>query len=146
MQIPGLPAQSRSLFTRLYQEPTIATEDLIDAVQGYRQYIEVTYRKTRQVNVDVGIQLEKAALGLLKSISNKTSEQSRRLIQAAVRYFVLEDDGNGSDLASLDGLDDDAMVMNAVLRYLGLDRLKVSLSYEQAALTETELLPSPTND
>jgi hypothetical protein len=46
------------------------------------------------------------------------------MVQAAVRYFLIEDDADG-DLDSILGLDDDADVMNAVLRHLGYDDWQV---------------------
>ena len=55
---------------------------------------------------------------LLSSVKDDTPDAERLAIQAAVRYFVLEDDAE-SDLNSVIGLDDDAEVVNAVLRHLG---------------------------
>jgi hypothetical protein len=45
-------------------------------------------------------------------------------VQAAVRYLVIEDDAT-NDLGSILGLDDDAEVMNAVLRRLGRESWQV---------------------
>ena len=44
--------------------------------------------------------------------------RARKLAQVALRYFVLEDDGDG-DLTSAFGFDDDLEVVNAVSRALG---------------------------
>jgi uncharacterized membrane protein YkvA (DUF1232 family) len=72
---------------------------------------------TANALADVSIQL----LGL---ITDETPESDRRLIQAAIRYFVLEEDAVG-DLVSQAGFDDDRTVMNAVLRALGLEHLVI---------------------
>ena len=58
------------------------------------------------------------AAHLLGTIGEGTPDETRLLIQAAVRYFLIEEDGDG-DLNSVLGFDDDAEVMNAVLVHLG---------------------------
>ena len=50
-----------------------------------------------------------------------------------MRYFVIQNDGSGHDLESEDGLYDDARVLNAVLHYFGLDKLKIDVPAPAAA-------------
>lgn len=69
-----------------------------------------------------------ADLALARAIEQRCAEwldgwealdpRSRKLAQVALRYFVLEDDGDG-DLTSAFGFDDDLEVVNAVSRALG---------------------------
>jgi uncharacterized membrane protein YkvA (DUF1232 family) len=68
----------------------------------------------------LGFALADASMKLLTTLKDDTPEERRAAIQAAVRYFVIEDDAD-SDLDSILGLDDDAEVLNAVLKHLGHD-------------------------
>ena len=76
-------------------------------------------------------------LALLETLSEGHAElldaterlrgEPRAVALAAVAYFLLTDDGD-SDLESVVGLEDDAQVFTAVVRYLGLPIKPVSLS------------------
>ena len=66
----------------------------------------------------LGNQLADKALALLDRINGDTCDVDRRLGQIAVRYFVLDDDGD-DDLLSPFGFDDDVEVFNAVVHALG---------------------------
>ncbi|TNF26767.1 MAG: hypothetical protein EP329_20680 [Deltaproteobacteria bacterium] len=114
------------MLKRLLDEDLIPVESLPHIVESYRRVIHEAYRRTRRVNLDLGNKIADALQSLLRSINEKTGEQNLRIIQAAVRFFVIQDDGmGGHDLASADGLDDDAAIVNAVLRYFGRDDLMI---------------------
>ena len=59
------------------------------------------------------------ALERLIEASAERSDEDRRLVHTAVRYFIHEHDAV-DDLSSPTGFDDDAMVVSAVARYLNL--------------------------
>jgi uncharacterized membrane protein YkvA (DUF1232 family) len=71
-------------------------------------------------------ELAKRSVKLLERSAPDPSEANRQLIQAAVRYFVENDDAE-DDLNSVVGFNDDAQVMNAVATYLGYPDLLVHL-------------------
>jgi hypothetical protein len=70
--------------------------------------------------VDVALAERVAASlnALLDAIDHETPERHRRIVYAAVRYFIQLDDGD-HDFESEIGLHDDAEVVNAVVRHLG---------------------------
>lgn len=125
LKMPGISENSRGLLKQLLEEALIPVEALPHVIESYRRVIHDAQRKGRRVNTAVGDQIAAALQGLLKSVGPKTGEDNLRIIQAAVRYFVIQDDGAKHDFATMDGLDDDARVVNAALRFFGLDQLQI---------------------
>ncbi len=91
---------------------------LFDAVRGFED--KLSRRSLGHTTIDPKLARELVATTqrLLGTLDETTPERTRRLVQAAVRYLVVEDDADG-DLDSILGLDDDAEVLNAVLVQLG---------------------------
>lgn len=119
--LDGIPAASMELWTKLLDEDLKPVHELVKEVKTYQHAI--AQRSTvRNADVDPTLAnaLADASMKLLTTIKDDSTEERRRAIQAAVRYFVIEDDAD-SDLDSILGLDDDAEVLNAVLKHLGHD-------------------------
>ena len=126
LRMPGVPEGSREMLKQLLEEDLIPVESLPHIVESYRRVINDAHRRNQRANVKLGNEIADALRGLLRSIDANTGDQNLRIIQAAVRFFVIQDDGaGGHDLASMDGLDDDAAIVNAVMRYFGRDDLMV---------------------
>jgi hypothetical protein len=125
LQMPGVPESSKQLLLRLLQEDLIPVEALKSAVESYRKVIRDAARKNGKANAKLGDQIAHALQSLLARVNETTGESNLSIIQAAVRYFVIQNDGSGHDLESEDGLYDDARVVNAVLRYFGRDDLMI---------------------
>lgn len=119
--LEGIPDASKALWTKLIAEERRPVHELVKEVKKYEQAI--AQRSTvRNADVDptLGNALAAASMKLLTTLKDDTPPERRIAIQAAVRYFVIEDDAD-SDLDSILGLDDDAEVLNAVMRHLGHD-------------------------
>lgn len=125
LQIPGVPESSKQLMTRLMQEDLLPIEVLQSVIESYRRVIRETARKNGKANVKIGDQIADALQALLKRVNVMTGDENQRIIQAAVRYFVIQNDGNGHDLESATGLVDDAKVANAVMMYFGREDLVI---------------------
>ena len=119
--LDGIPDASKELWTKLVNEDLKPVHELFKEVRGYQQTIQQR-SQWRDADVDPTLanSLSQVSLRLLGTLSENSPEATRRLVQAAVRYFVIEEDAD-SDLNSILGLDDDAEVINAVLKKLGLD-------------------------
>jgi hypothetical protein len=118
-ELEGIPAAARVLWKQLCAEELRPVHELFKEVRAYQQAL--AKRSTWQdddFDPQLARSLADASLKLLGTLNEDTPEPTRRLVQAAVRYFVIEDDAD-SDLDSILGLDDDAEVVNAVLRHLG---------------------------
>ncbi len=125
--LQGIPDAAKALWDELIAAELRPVHELFKEV---REYQDALAKRSEWTDDDVdpalARELAEASLRLLGTLSDDTPETTRRLIQAAVRYFVIEDDADG-DLDSILGLDDDAEVVNAVLRHLGHDAWLVQL-------------------
>ena len=117
IDVAGIPHKARPLWDKLMAEEVIPVHQLFSEVTEYRKAIEAA-RRMEHVDDTLADALADVSLQLLQTIGPNTTEETRRVIQGAVRYFVLEDDIDG-DLDSVLGFDDDAEVMNAALDHLG---------------------------
>jgi hypothetical protein len=126
IRIPGIPDQAAPLFADLQQEDLLPVSTLRAAVEAYRQAI-ARHAQGGPADPELGDRIASALDSLLGRVNHLTDEPAYRAVQAAVRYFLIQEDGGGSDLASHDGLHDDARVVNAVVRYFGRDDLTVAV-------------------
>jgi uncharacterized membrane protein YkvA (DUF1232 family) len=120
--LEGIPEAARALWIELVGEPLRPTRELERDVRDYgRRLGEQSRWRGDDVDLPLAAKLGQALVRLLGTLDDKSPERARRLVQAAVRYYVIEDDAF-ADQESLAGFDDDAAVINAVLRELGHDR------------------------
>jgi len=116
--LKGIPEAALPLWTQLINEPLLPVHELFKEVRDYQQTISQRSQwRDTDVDRDLANALVDASLQLLSILKEQTPEDERRLVQAAVRYFIIEDDAE-SDLDSILGLDDDAQVINAVMKRL----------------------------
>jgi RimJ/RimL family protein N-acetyltransferase len=123
--IAGLPKVAREVFDALVAEPLRDVETLRAQLREYVRRIEAAAADSPAVDAALARDIARVCDGLLAGIHDAIPEHTRRQVQAAVRYFVTEQDGD-SDLA-IGGLDEDAAVANAVARHLGREDLVSSL-------------------
>lgn len=117
--LEGIPEAALPLWKQLINEPLRPVHALFKEIRDYQQIISQRSEwRNADVDRDLANSLIDASLQLLSILGEETPESERRLVQAAVRYFIIEEDAD-SDLDSILGLDDDAQVVNAVLKHLG---------------------------
>jgi uncharacterized membrane protein YkvA (DUF1232 family) len=116
--LPGIPEAARELWRTLVSQPLVPTTELQGELRTYRQSLARNAQWNDEVDPRLAQALDNACVKLLSTVDAQTPPAERQAIQAAVRYFILEDDAE-SDLDSVIGLDDDAEVLNAVLAHLG---------------------------
>lgn len=117
--VDELLSDTRAVVRGLLEEPLQPLDDLKAAIEGYRSAIETA----PSADQELGLALIDGAGHLLGCAR---CEATHRLVQVAVRYFVMDDDGD-DDLASAFGFDDDVEVFNAVAGELGRDDLLITL-------------------
>lgn len=125
-QIPGIPHESQALFDRLHDAPLVPVAALRSELRAYVEGIGPTTPANELLDAELGDAILRCCEGLLELLEPGADEATQRLVQAAVRYFVAEEDVE-PDRDSLWGLDDDAAVCGAVAHHLGRDDLTEGL-------------------
>ncbi len=117
--LEGIPSEAFSDWTSLLGEAPTPVEDLRVELAFYLDHVrEEGAKEGSQASVHIAEAIAAACEALLDHVADDDT-RGRKLSQAALRYFTVEDDGEG-DLASADGFADAAEVINAVLTELGL--------------------------
>lgn len=114
----GIPADARDLVTALLGEDLQPVARIRSELDAHLETIKAAQANNEYVDVSLALRLTDVSRALLDEAESQDSDDARRLAQAAVRYFILDDDGE-NDLTSVHGLVDDAEVCNAVARALG---------------------------
>lgn len=127
LKLPGVPDSARPLLARLLAEPLLPVKTLSRCVQTYRLVVEAAAARNGRADAALANTIANALLAVLARIDGRTELVEYEIIQAAVRYFVIESDGFGHDLEHEDGLFGDACVVNAMLRWVGKDDLTIVL-------------------
>lgn len=116
-----LLSDSRDVVASLLWEPLFPLETLRSQVEEHGARIAAA---GPQADHELGAALVAGAMSLLDAIAAGCTDIQRRLAQVAVRYFVLDEDGD-DDLASAFGFDDDVEVFNAVVERIGFGELAI---------------------
>lgn len=116
--VEELLSDTREIVRLLLDEPLLPLELLGREIASYQHAIVAS----ASADKELGMALVAGATSLL---SSAVSESTHRLVQVAVRYFVMDDDGD-DDLASPFGFDDDVEVFNAVA--VALDRTELLIT------------------
>lgn len=115
-RIADFPQEARRVFEALLTLELQAPSSLQIQVDRHLGELEEAHRRNEFLDLETARELARMSERLL-DLYPSVSEADRRLIQAAVLYFVLEQDAS-RDSGSLLGLDDDARVMQAVTAHL----------------------------
>lgn len=112
----ALLSDTRLLVRRLFDEPLSDADSLGRDLSALAQRIRAAAGHHSLADWQTGLELVEAGRELLARWP-ALDHHGRRLVHVAVRYLVLEDDGD-SDLDSPFGFDDDREVLDAVRRAL----------------------------
>jgi len=111
--------ESRKLVAQLWSDPLLPATALRDQVDSYVEVFRAAQRGNEFLDVRQAESLGEQCRRLLDAVGDDAPEERRRLVQIAVRYFVIEDDGD--DDMGIGGLDDDEAVVAAVEELLSAD-------------------------
>lgn len=111
--VAGLPAPVATIFKRLMREPRLSRQEMRRRVASYVVDLETLARAVDYIDVDLVQSIATRCYHLIDGLREGPAEDQRRLVQAAVLYFLVEDDAEG-DTSSLIGFDDDRLVVDAV--------------------------------
>lgn len=117
--IVRLPGPVETVFRRMMREPRHSREELRRLVVSHLIKLEALAREVDYLDVELAAEVANRCHRLIDSIAPPVVEDHRRLVQAAILYFVLDEDVEG-DTTSLIGLDDDRLVVDTVCDELGV--------------------------
>jgi hypothetical protein len=127
LELPNVTDGAKDFLHELLYEDLLPVSILGKLVQSYVRVIQEAGRRGRPVNVQMGLDIAASLLTFLERVDERMCADDRHVLQASTRYFVIENDGMGHDLASEDGFFDDARVVNAMLRWFGSDSLLIRM-------------------
>ena len=108
-----MPESVAILFRKMMREPRRSREELRRLTAAHLLRLETAAREVDYLDVELATAIANGCHRLIDTIAPPVTEDHRRLVQAAVLYFVLDEDVEG-DTTSLIGLDDDRLVVEAV--------------------------------
>lgn len=115
------PPEAVALFRSYLPDPALPPSKIQAQLDEYLDLVDEVSRGNEQVDNALAFRIAEN----LREILAAAPADKLRFVQAAARYFVEDEDANG-DLVSVDGFDDDIMVMNAVARFIGRPDLQLS--------------------
>lgn len=107
----------RPIVRRLLSMPLVPLNELEREVSDYLIELEKSSSFNEFLDIRMAQTLTDDCLDLIRLVSNRYSPKHHRILQVAVRYFVLDDDVEG-DATSIIGFDDDAEVLQIAKTYL----------------------------
>lgn len=113
-----LPEEARASFARLLGTAVRSPQGLREQLPHYLRTIEEAAATGYGPPAELGHTIARDCEALLDGWEG-LDDEGRRLARAAVQYFLLCRDGD-DDLATPEGLDDDAAVVRIVRAHLGL--------------------------
>lgn len=120
-----IPDEYLGRFRALVDQPFRGTQPLRRALKQYDTTVRSVAPFVDFLDVDEAQQLLRACEALLDAAEASTEDDVHQLVQAAVLYLILEDEDE--EITGVLGLDDDAQVLNAVARTLGMPQHIVQL-------------------
>ena len=117
-----LPSRVGAIVDRLFREATISRAELRRLVSEYLVQVEVRAREVDYLDVPRAGHIAMICHRLIDTLRGPVEPDHARLVQAAVRYFVIDDDAE-SDTDSLIGFDDDCLVAEVIAAELGVSIL-----------------------
>jgi uncharacterized metal-binding protein YceD (DUF177 family) len=116
--LASLDPDAASIFRGYLDEPVVSTDLLAEQTRLYFKQLEAMAEDGEVVDLELITDLVIRCERLLDEVDDDMDEEHRRLVQAAVRYFVNDEDAD-ADLESLIGFDDDGAVIEAVAVAIG---------------------------
>ena len=122
----GLPDELRQAAGRFYNLPLMSRAALEALINKYADDIEQAAAQRHDLDVHLAACIADCCGILLNEEWDKSEDHGKRLIQAACHYFVESDDEDG-DLESVCGFDDDAELVNEILKLLNRRDLTIQI-------------------
>ena len=111
--LDALPSSTARVLETCLEDSAAIASDPVGAVNAHVEQLKVAAKGNEFLDLEQAEQLGRRCHALLAQIGPGCLEAHRKLVLAAVYYFILDDDAE-SDSDSVLGLEDDEQVLNAV--------------------------------
>jgi uncharacterized membrane protein YkvA (DUF1232 family) len=118
--LAAVPAQVAALLREFLSEPPREVDVLKREAHAYIEKLAGMRDEVEFLDLGLARRIEAQCQALLAGLDSDMDEH--QLVQAAVRYFIEENDAEG-DIVSLVGFDDDAQVIALVARAIGREEV-----------------------
>ena len=115
--LTALSRSERRLVEKLLCEPPMAREHLRKDLKSYLEGLEIFAQTDEFMDLQTAREVAHRCHILVDSLQSDHGSENHLIVQAAVRYFLLDEDAEG-DRASPIGFDDDARVVAAAEKAL----------------------------
>ncbi len=123
--VSRVPASAQATFARLLEGGDRDPEVLRMGLDRYEESIIEAAERSPHIDLALAKKIAASCRGLLDFLAEADEEQHGKIL-AAVEYFILPSDGE-DDLATADGLDDDAGVVSQVAYDVGREELMIEI-------------------
>lgn len=117
-RVQGIPAAARDHFEALLKEPLRPAEEVLAEARAHLSEIEEASHANEFIDVSLAKTLVERMARLVERVAGLSST-TRRIVHAAILYFTSNEDAE--DDFDLGGLEDDEVVLDAVLAHLELE-------------------------
>jgi hypothetical protein len=124
--LASLPDEFREAAGRFYVLPLASKQALARMVDNYADDIGRAAARRGDLDINLADCIARCCTALLDEEWDSADDSGKRLIQTACHYFVESDDEDG-DLESVYGFDDDAELLNEILRLLNRTDLALQI-------------------
>jgi hypothetical protein len=118
------PTEISRLLRGYLAEELLSLDDLRNQITAYLEDLAHRSLEHEFIDLELATKIGQGFIELVNGVNIGISSEHRRLIQAAAKYFVTEEDAD-PDTASPIGFDDDTLVFNLVAKELGRDDLVI---------------------
>jgi len=118
--LAGVTFDAEGRLLPVFEAPFVPPARLQRELISYVEALQVRVAEHEFLDLELAQQLAEECEALLDLLNSGTSEQTHRLVQMAVRYFIDPHDAE-DDADSPIGFDDDAEVIRAVAKELGVN-------------------------
>jgi hypothetical protein len=116
----ALPKTLRPIFERLLDENAGSDNKLPEAIDEHLAEVKANAQSIEFIDVTKAESLAQRCHCLLAVLASTDDDDSKRLIRAAIAYFIQREDGE-DDLSSPIGFDDDEIILDAVYSVLKIE-------------------------
>lgn len=127
--LDDIPEEYRDRYEALLGEAPVSAAEMRAEIERYLKTVRVVAPMVGFLDLDDAERLSETTLALVGLLRPDLDPLIHRLVQAAVHYFVHEEDDE--EITGVLGFDDDIQVVNAVSRALGRHDLVLALKQRE---------------